>query len=87
MAQSEFQWMLSFAISFAVCVLILTIGKTVKIKFSRNKTRNTLTLKPYYALNLYLVSKIVQKSIYISFSFRNHTAVSNYTDQFGTLVT
>lgn len=68
-----FDWLLSFGISFAVCVLLFSVTKSVKIFFSTSRTRNQLTLLPYYCLILYLAFKIVQKSVTISLNHENAT--------------
>lgn len=67
MAEAHFDWLLSFAISFATCVLLFSLAKTVKIYYTATKTRNNLTLLPHFCLLIYLTSKIIQKSVYLSY--------------------
>ena len=56
------QWLFFYALSFAVLVLIGSLTKTVKIKFSRSKVINHLTLKPYYFLLAFESGKILMHS-------------------------
>lgn len=56
-----FNFGLAFAISVQVLMLIVVIKETVRVKFSK-KTLNEFTLKPYYLINIYLLSQIIQNS-------------------------
>ena len=85
----DFDYLLSFAISLAVCVLMYTIGKSVKIYFSINKTRNSLTLQPYVCLMFYMAFRMVQKSVLLSYGKDDDEPLinnSNMLDQAATLI-
>ena len=63
---------LSFAIAYSVIVLIGSLTKTVKIKFSKTKATNLLTLKAYYILLAFISFKILLNSKYLS---ENRTSI------------
>jgi len=50
-----FSFGLAYAISVQVLMLIVVIKETVRVKFSK-KTLNVFTLKPYYLINIYMLS-------------------------------
>lgn len=68
------QWLLNYGIGLSVTVLIGTITKTSKIKFSSHKNPNSLTLKPCYLLILYLSFQIAQNCINLVYSPRNNNS-------------
>jgi hypothetical protein len=73
-----FPFMLALAISVNVCVLLLTVFLGMRVKFSKTRSINELTLKPYYLLTFYLFCQIIQHSCTMAFGTRSIT----YWNQF-----
>jgi len=71
----QFDYLLSFAISFAVCVALFTLTKVTKVEFSADRSKNRLTLVPSKALLVYLVVKIIQKSDQMSLMQKSETSL------------
>ena len=52
-AQAE--WLIAANIGFALIVLLFTLSRVVRLKFSRSRTSNYLTLKPFYTASFLLL--------------------------------
>lgn len=61
-----FQLPIAISVGFAVTVLVISITKTCKSKFTLSRTRNKLTMKTFYLLNLFLIGNIIEKSCNLS---------------------
>lgn len=74
----SFYFALSFAIGIATLVLIISLHETVKIKFSKTKTKNAFTMKPYYLIDLYIFCSLIENSMRLNEQYYNIT----YGNQF-----
>lgn len=64
---------MALAISYAVLAFGICMTITCAMKHDKKRTRNQLTMKPYYLLLMYLAGQIIGNSIFISNSTRGQT--------------
>jgi hypothetical protein len=57
------EWCIAFCISMAACTLLFTLARIIKVKFSRSRTKNSLTLKPLYLASVLLVLYIADAAL------------------------